>query len=89
MDNIENIDKYSTSDEDFDFLEESVITSDSLGTPVDFNNENEIKDHKLNESENNKSEELYETDTDFRTEHIRKDLAVLSVGFFLISHLHQ
>ena len=72
MGNIENIDKFSTSDEDFDFLEESVITSDSLGTPVDFNNENEIKDPKLNESENNKSEELYETDTDFRTEHIRK-----------------
>ncbi len=72
MGNIENIDKFSTSDEDFDFLEESVITSDSLGTPVDFNNENEIKDPKLNESENDKSEELYETDTDFRTEHIRK-----------------
>ena len=72
MDNIENIDKYSTSDEDFDFLEESVITSDNLDIPVDFNNENEIKDTKLNESANNKSEELYETDTDFRTEHIRK-----------------
>ena len=72
MDNIENIDKYSTSDEDFDFLEESVITSDNLDTSVDFNNENEIKDTKLNESENNKGEELYETDTDFRTEHIRK-----------------
>ena len=67
MDNIENIDKYNMSNEDFDFLDESATTSSDSDTSVYFNSENNTKS-----TENNKSEELYETDTDFRTEHIRK-----------------
>ena len=67
MDNIENIDKYNMGNEDFDFLDESATTSSDSDTSVYFNSENNTKS-----TENNKSEELYETDTDFRTEHIRK-----------------
>ena len=67
MGNIENIDKYNMSNEDFDFLDESATTSSDSDTSVYFNSENNTKS-----TENNKSEELYETDTDFRTEHIRK-----------------
>ena len=67
MGNIENIDKYNMGNEDFDFLDESATTSSDSDTSVYFNSENNTKS-----TENNKSEELYETDTDFRTEHIRK-----------------